>query len=97
VGILDLGCGVCADLLALRTQTDVIWQLRQPLPLDSDIPDHSAFPAYAPSFVLNVPAGNARDENTEEYLKTVEVLFAEVCTAIKGKMQPFKDTQPGKY
>ncbi|TFL02091.1 hypothetical protein BDV98DRAFT_592583 [Pterulicium gracile] len=46
--------------------------LARPLPLDTPIPDHPAFPQYAPSFTLDVPAGNMRDMNTDEYLREVE-------------------------
>ncbi|GJE98067.1 histone deacetylase [Phanerochaete sordida] len=60
--------------------------LRQPLSLDSDIPDHNAFPLYAPSFTLDVPAGNAQDQNTEEYLQTVETRLDRVAEIIRQRM-----------
>ncbi|VDC01320.1 unnamed protein product [Peniophora sp. CBMAI 1063] len=41
----------------------------EPLSLETHIPDHAAFPAYAPSFTLDVPAGNARDQNDEAYVQ----------------------------
>ncbi|CAE6417409.1 unnamed protein product [Rhizoctonia solani] len=44
----------------------------QPLSVNDDIPDHGAFLQYAPSFVLDVPAGNRPDENTEEELSEIE-------------------------
>ena len=61
-------------------------QLRRPLPLDSDIPDHNAFPLYAPSFTLDVPAGNAQDQNTEEYLQTVEDRLNRAAEIIRQRM-----------
>ena len=42
-------------------------QKGEPLPLETHIPDHAAFPAYAPSFTLDVPSGNAKDQNDEVY------------------------------
>ncbi|CAE6430497.1 unnamed protein product [Rhizoctonia solani] len=44
----------------------------QPLSVDDDIPDHGVFLQYAPSFVLDVPAGNMPDENTEKGLGEIE-------------------------
>ncbi|CAE6410239.1 unnamed protein product [Rhizoctonia solani] len=44
----------------------------QPLSVNDDIPDHGAFLQYAPSFVLDVPAGNMPDENTEQDLTEIE-------------------------
>jgi histone deacetylase 8 len=46
--------------------------LGRPLSLETEIPDHVAFPLYAPSFTLDVPPGNMQDLNTDEYLLTVE-------------------------
>ncbi|KAI8969436.1 histone deacetylase complex protein [Trametes punicea] len=56
--------------------------LERPLPLEADIPDHGAFPLYAPSFTLDVPPGHVQDQNTEEYLERVEGVFAQVVEAI---------------
>jgi histone deacetylase 8 len=36
------------------------------------------FPAYAPSFTLDVPAGNMRDLNSDEYLTHVSAVFGAV-------------------
>ena len=58
------------------------FQLRKPLPLDSDIPDHPAFPAYAPSFTLDVPEGTALDQNTEEYLEAIDTTFKLVAKVL---------------
>jgi len=55
----------------------------RPLPLDTAIPDHSAFPLYAPSFILDVPAGNMHDENSDEYLSQVELVFSHVVEHIR--------------
>ena len=55
------------------------------LSLDSDIPDHQAFPAYSPSFTLDVPCGNMPDENTEEYLQDVESRFGVLSAIIRAK------------
>ncbi|PSS03319.1 hypothetical protein PHLCEN_2v3993 [Hermanssonia centrifuga] len=60
--------------------------LRNTLPLDADIPDHAAFPLYSPSFTLDVPAGNAPDQNTDEYLDEVEDCFARAAEIIEQKL-----------
>ncbi|KAG8760139.1 hypothetical protein FRC12_009613 [Ceratobasidium sp. 428] len=46
-----------------------------PLSIHADIPDHAAFLQYAPSFTLDVPAGNMRDENTDQELGAIESTF----------------------
>ncbi|KAG9124835.1 hypothetical protein FRC07_010076 [Ceratobasidium sp. 392] len=46
-----------------------------PLSIYADIPDHAAFLQYAPSFTLDVPAGNMRDENTDRELGQIESAF----------------------
>ncbi|KIJ27717.1 hypothetical protein M422DRAFT_784786 [Sphaerobolus stellatus SS14] len=51
--------------------------------LDTDIPDHNAFPLYAPSFTLDVPAGNMVDENTHKYLEHVENIYDAIIQRIK--------------
>ncbi|KAI0777517.1 histone deacetylase 8 [Trametes elegans] len=61
--------------------------LGKPLPLEADIPDHAAFPLYAPSFTLDVPPGNFQDRNTEEYLQRVEDVFAQAISSIHDKSQ----------
>ncbi|CAE6469219.1 unnamed protein product [Rhizoctonia solani] len=44
----------------------------QPLAINDEIPDHGGFLKYAPSFILDVPAGNMPDENTEKDLSEIE-------------------------
>jgi histone deacetylase 8 len=61
-------------------------QMGQPLSLDIEIPDHKAFPLYGHSFTLDVPAGNMQDQNTDEYLTTVEASFRDVFIAMKQRM-----------
>ncbi|KAI0353401.1 histone deacetylase complex protein [Trametes cingulata] len=61
--------------------------LDQPLSLDADIPDHGAFPLYAPSFTLDVPPGNTQDQNTDEYLSHVEKVFAQVVDCIRDRVR----------
>jgi histone deacetylase 8 len=57
-----------------------------PLALDTPIPDHFAFPAYAPSFTVDVPAGAARDENDDAYLDALVRGFVRTAERISGKM-----------
>lgn len=67
--------------------SDIRFQFRKPLPLSSDIPDHSAFPLYAPSFTLDVPPGNSQDRNTEAYLVDVENRFEITAKLIACKLE----------
>ncbi|KAG6840696.1 hypothetical protein C0991_004999 [Blastosporella zonata] len=60
--------------------------LGDPLPLDTHIPDHPAFPQYAPSFTLDVPQGTMQDGNTDAYLHEVEACFAGAVNALKERM-----------
>ncbi|KAJ7669246.1 hypothetical protein DFH06DRAFT_178577 [Mycena polygramma] len=60
--------------------------LGNPLSLETEIPDHAHFPLYAPSFLLDVPAGNMQDQNTDEYLRTVDEAFDGAITAITERM-----------
>ncbi|KAK7437922.1 hypothetical protein VKT23_018357 [Stygiomarasmius scandens] len=63
-----------------------------PLPLSTPIP-HTVFnkpnepfrffPAFAPSFTLDVPPGNMRDMNTEEYLMQVKGAFEGVYQVLE--------------
>ncbi|KAL5531903.1 hypothetical protein ACEPAF_5466 [Sanghuangporus sanghuang] len=57
------------------------------IPPDTPIPDHSAFPLYAPSFTLDVPAGNMRDENSEEYLCKVEAVYSTVIARLRERFK----------
>jgi len=60
--------------------------LKNPLSLDVEIPDHVGFPSYAPSFILDVPAGNMQDLNSEEDLRLVEACFEKVPELIQQKI-----------
>ncbi|KAJ8702039.1 hypothetical protein PTI98_000787 [Pleurotus ostreatus] len=61
--------------------------LDNPLPLDTNIPDHSGFPLYAPSFTLDVPAGNMLDENTEAYLQLVEERYEIIISSLHERLE----------
>jgi histone deacetylase 8 len=61
-------------------------QLGGPLSLDTQIPDHPYFPLYAPSFILDVPAGNMQDQNSEDYLCTLDEAFAGVVAEMTERM-----------
>ncbi len=37
---------------------------------------------YAPSFTLDVPAGNVRDENSDEYLTEIDTIFERVAEVL---------------
>ncbi|KAJ7716261.1 hypothetical protein DFH07DRAFT_973957 [Mycena maculata] len=60
--------------------------LGHPLSLDTPIPDHAHFPTYAPSFSLDVTAGNMQDQNTSEYLLAVDTAFDAVVNKITERM-----------
>ncbi|KAH9855639.1 histone deacetylase 8 [Lenzites betulinus] len=61
--------------------------LDRPLSLDADIPDHGAFPIYAPSFILDIPPGNMQDKNTPQYLQHVEDVFSQVINRIRDRVE----------
>lgn len=61
-------------------------QLGCPLSPEADIPDHAAFPLYAPSFTLDVPPGNVQDQNTPQYLKRVETQFVRIAEMIEQRV-----------
>ncbi|KAJ8469205.1 hypothetical protein ONZ45_g16967 [Pleurotus djamor] len=61
--------------------------LDKPLSLDTEIPDHSAFPLYAPSFTLDIPAGNMADNNTESYLQTIEEGYQIINKILNERME----------
>lgn len=69
-----------------------VWQLGNPIPLTGDIPDHSAFPLYAPSFTLDIPAGHSQDMNTNAYLEEVEQRFKEVSKIISRSIRKDEST-----
>ncbi|KAG8694802.1 hypothetical protein FRC08_008249 [Ceratobasidium sp. 394] len=54
-----------------------------PLSIHADIPDHAAFLQYAPSFTLDVPVGNMRDENTDRELGHIESTFEVLISRIQ--------------
>ncbi|KAH7921557.1 Arginase/deacetylase [Leucogyrophana mollusca] len=58
----------------------------KPLPLDTEIPDHRAFPLYQPSFTLDIAAGNMQDHNTEEYIQTVEACFENASAVLRSRL-----------
>lgn len=41
---------------------------------------------YAPSFTLDVPAGNVRDENSDDYLTEVESIFTRVAEMLRTQL-----------
>lgn len=63
------------------------FQLGRALPPDTDIPDHAAFPLYAPSFTLGVPAGNAPDRNEDADLNKIAVHLEAAARMIEDMME----------
>jgi len=61
----------------------LFYQLGQPISLETDIPDHDAFPLYAPSFTLDIPPGNMRDENADEYIQHIEDVYRRITHQIQ--------------
>lgn len=61
--------------------------LGSPLLPEADIPDHAAFPLYAPSFTLDVPPGNVQDQNTAEYLDDVQARFNCIAEIIETRVE----------
>jgi len=53
---------------------------------DTAIPDHAAFPLYAPSFSLDIPKGNMINENTDNYLSTLEDRFTQIVQKIRERI-----------
>jgi histone deacetylase 8 len=41
---------------------------------------------YAPSFTLDVPAGNVRDENSEDYLTETDTVFERVAEILRTQL-----------
>ncbi|KAG8744939.1 hypothetical protein FRC10_009174 [Ceratobasidium sp. 414] len=60
------------------------------LSINADIPDHAAFLQYAPSFTLDVPAGNMPDENTDHELGHIETTFEVLISRIQRAQSPQK-------
>ncbi|KAL1671289.1 hypothetical protein EV122DRAFT_226819 [Schizophyllum commune] len=61
--------------------------LDRPLPLSTPIPDHTFFPAYAPSFILDVPPSTMQDQNTEAYLQKVEAAFQSAAEILRQRRE----------
>ncbi|OJA15456.1 hypothetical protein AZE42_02207 [Rhizopogon vesiculosus] len=58
----------------------------KPLLLDADIPEYSGYLHFKPSFTLDVPAGNMQDQNTEEYLQTIEATYENTLSILHSRM-----------
>jgi histone deacetylase 8 len=58
----------------------------EPLSLDADIPEYSGYLHFKPSFTLDVPAGNMRDQNTEEHLQTIEATYENILPILHSRM-----------
>lgn len=41
---------------------------------------------YAPSFTLDVPAGNVRDENSDDYLTEIDTVFERVAEVLRTQL-----------
>jgi histone deacetylase 8 len=41
---------------------------------------------YAPSFTLDVPAGNVRDENSDDYLTEIDAIFERVAEILRAQL-----------
>ena len=61
---------------------------KKPVSSETQIPDHTAFPLYAPSFIMEVPAGNMRDENTDEYLQEIEQVYSIIVEELQKRCTP---------
>ncbi|CCL99398.1 uncharacterized protein FIBRA_01416 [Fibroporia radiculosa] len=60
--------------------------LGRELSADAYIPEHPAFPTYAPSFTLDVPPGTMQDQNTDGYLAEVDTCFRRISDIIVERM-----------
>ncbi|KAH8115473.1 histone deacetylase 8 [Phellopilus nigrolimitatus] len=86
VKVLLLGGGGYNSPNAARTWACLTSLARgKSLSSDMAIPEHSAFPLYAPSFTLDVPAGNMRDENSDGYLRSVEEVYEVVIRKLRER------------
>ena len=63
----------------------MITQRGEELLPDTPIPDHVAFPLYAPAFTMEVPAGYMRDENTDNYIREVEKVYSQITLRLREK------------
>lgn len=68
-------------------------KLGMPLPMEKEIPDHPAFPLYAPSFTLDVPAGNMQDQNSDVYLQEVEGCFRDALDKMKERLTSLEQNE----
>ncbi|KAL1742194.1 hypothetical protein HDZ31DRAFT_43766 [Schizophyllum fasciatum] len=66
--------------------------LNRPLPLGTQVPDHTFFPAYAQSFILDVPPSTMQDQNTEAYLREVEAAFQASATILSERRRKVEGT-----
>ena len=82
VGAAYLYCGASVARVAYSCSR-LFGQCGVPLAPDTPIPNHAGFPMYAPSFILDVPASNVRDENTDEYLTKVDATFEDVAKILR--------------
>jgi histone deacetylase 8 len=41
---------------------------------------------YAPSFTLDVPAGNVRDENSDDYLMDIDSIFERIAAILRTQL-----------
>ena len=56
----DWFAGAVSDLIASKPDADVE---TQSISLETSVPEHAFWPAYAPHYTLNVPAGEMIDHN----------------------------------
>lgn len=59
--------------------------MKRPFPPETQVPEHQAFGLYAPSFTMDVPPGNMRDENTDEYISKIEAIYESVTVEISRR------------
>ncbi|KAF8880021.1 histone deacetylase complex protein [Infundibulicybe gibba] len=60
--------------------------LGKPLNLEAEIPDHSGFPLYGPSFTLDIPAGNMQDLNDDQYLLLLESRYDAIVQSLEKRL-----------
>lgn len=85
MGVAHLCRGASAARVAYSCSRR-LGQCGVPLALDTPIPNHAGFPMYAPSFILDVPASNIRDENTDDYLLKVDATFEGVAKILRARL-----------
>ena len=66
----------------------LIVKLGRDMSSDIDIPHHDHFTSYAPNYTIEVPPGNAKDENTPEYIAevsaTYEIIARRIADIVRG-------------